>query len=115
VDISPIDDLFPQHSHVHIFRIVQEAVSNVVKHSRASHARAVVAKVATSVQITVEDNGAGFSPEMLDAMRSTRNGFGLRGIRERARIFGGRVDIQSSAQTGTVLTVTLPLASTTHG
>ena len=50
VDISPIDDRFPKGSHVHIFRLVQEAVSNVVKHSRASHARAVVTKAATSVR-----------------------------------------------------------------
>ena len=114
VDISPIDHCFPKSAHVHMFRIVQEAVNNVVKHSGASHARAVVATRAASVEIAVEDNGIGFSPEVLEAARSIRNGFGLVGIRERARILGGRVDIQSSAQTGTVVTVTLPLASAAH-
>jgi len=110
-EISHIDDLLPKNLHIHVFRIVQEAVSNVVKHARASHARAAVTRRGAAVEITIEDNGIGFSPELLDPTDPTERGFGLVGVRERARILGGRVEIRSSAQTGTMLIVTLPLES----
>jgi signal transduction histidine kinase len=100
-DITPIDGLFPESSHIHIFRIVQEAVSNVVKHSKATQAKVTMTRGATSVEIRVEDNGKGFSLVPLDAATTTKHGFGLVGMRERARILGGRVEISSSARTGT--------------
>jgi signal transduction histidine kinase/ligand-binding sensor domain-containing protein len=111
-DITPIDDLFPESSHIHIFRIVQEAVSNIIKHSKATHAKVAITRDATSVQIKVEDNGTGFSPEPFDAASPTKHGFGLVGIRERVRILGGRVEIQSSARTGTAVVVTFPINGT---
>jgi signal transduction histidine kinase len=114
-DIIPIDDRVPEASHIHIFRIVQEAVSNIVKHSGATRATVSVSQGPRSIVITVEDNGKGFSPDDLDAARLAMHGAGLVGIRERARILGGRVEIQSNAAAGTMLTVTLPLEDTAHG
>ena len=114
-DIIPMDERVPEASHIHIFRIVQEAVSNIVKHSGATRANVIVARGPGSIVITVEDNGRGFSPDALDAARLAMHGAGLVGIRERARILGGRVEIHSNARTGTTLTVTLPLEDATHG
>jgi signal transduction histidine kinase/ligand-binding sensor domain-containing protein len=111
-DIAPIDDRFPEGSHIHIFRIVQEAVTNIVKHSQATSGRVAISRKGRVVEIAVQDNGIGFSPHELE--HSTSRGAGLVGIRERARILGGRVDIRSRAPSGTTITVTL-LEGGTHG
>jgi signal transduction histidine kinase len=71
-----------------------------------------ITRDATWVQIKVEDNGKGFSPAPLDAASPTKHGFGLVGIRERVRILGGCVEIQSNARTGTAVVVTLPINGT---
>jgi signal transduction histidine kinase len=114
-DIEPIDDLFPHSGHIHVFRIIQEAVSNIVRHSKASHAKAIVSIGDASVVITVEDNGTGFSPQFFEMTGSTTHGFGLFSMRERARILGGRVELVSSSQGGTSVVVTLPLEETARG
>ena len=67
-----------------------------------------------SIEITVHDDGRGFSPDVPGDGRQAMHGAGLAGIRERTRILGGRVDIQSSARTGTTLTVTIPLEEGAH-
>ena len=114
-DIVPIDEHVPEASHIHVFRIVQEAVSNIVKHSGATRARVSVSHGPGSLVIAVEDNGRGFSSDDLDAARLAMHGAGLVGIRERVRILGGRLEIQSNGDTGTMLSVTLPLEDDTHG
>jgi signal transduction histidine kinase/ligand-binding sensor domain-containing protein len=114
-DIAPIDDRFPEGSHIHIFRIVQEAVTNIVKHSQATSGRVAISRNGRSVEIVVRDNGIGFGPNELEHSRSTSHGAGLVGIRERARILGGRVEIRSGAPSGTTITVTLLLDGGTHG
>jgi len=108
-DIAPIDDLFPNSSHIHIYRIVQESVSNIIKHSKATRAKVTIARNASSVQIRVEDNGQGFDPERVDVGTRTGQGFGLMGIQERARILGGKVEIRSGARDGTAIIVTFTL------
>ena len=108
MDIAFIDDQAPEASHIHIFRIIQEAVSNIVTHSQATSARIAVVSREASVQIVVQDNGVGFNPTAATA-RPITHGAGLVGMRERVRMLGGRVEIQSSAQAGTTVRVSLPL------
>jgi signal transduction histidine kinase len=103
--IAPIDDVYPQDLQIHIYRIVQESVNNIVKHSRARRARVDVMRDTGSVEIRIEDDGVGVGAQSNDG---GRRGFGLMGIRERAQILGGTVDIQS-ARGGTTVVVTLPL------
>jgi signal transduction histidine kinase/ligand-binding sensor domain-containing protein len=114
-DIAAIDDVFPQSLHIHIFRIVQESVSNIVQHSKASRAKVAIVRDLTSVEIRVEDNGVGFSPRSFDPANPATHGFGLMGIRERARILGGQVEIHSSARIGTTVTVRFTFEGATHG
>jgi signal transduction histidine kinase/ligand-binding sensor domain-containing protein len=114
-DIECVDDLFPPGSHIHIFRIVQEAISNIVRHSKASHAKAIVARVHGSVEIRIEDNGVGFSADRFTMAGIVPDHFGLVSMRERARILGGRVEFVSSPGTGTAVVVTLPLEAATVG
>lgn len=90
-----------------VFRIVQEAVSNVRKHSRADEARVTLEIHAGCMTIVVEDDGCGFDPEAV-----ARGRYGIRGIQERARIFGGQATIESRPGGGTRVTARIPLPST---
>jgi two-component system sensor histidine kinase UhpB len=88
-----------------LFRIVQEALTNVVRHAEASLAVVSCRVVGRSVVITIRDNGRG-----VDARVSTRrNALGLAGMRERAVLAGGAFDVRRRRRRGTVVTVSVPL------
>ncbi len=84
-----------------VYRLVQEALTNVVKHSRARHVHVSVSASAAGVSIEVQDDGIGFSPE------ARTSGFGLEGMRERVYLVGGTLTIDSGTQ-GTLVAVALP-------
>lgn len=91
-----------------IFRGVQEALTNVVKHARAAAARVVVEQRGRMLNVQVEDDGAGFDVE--DAFHaSTGDGFGLRGLRDRVELFGGRIEVVSRQDAGSRLQLVLPM------
>jgi signal transduction histidine kinase len=81
---------------------VQEALTNVAKHSGADRVSIVVREWNGSVKVDVSDNGSGF-----DSMSATR-GFGLVGMRERAELAGGKLAIASKRGEGTTVSVVLP-------
>jgi signal transduction histidine kinase len=85
-----------------IYRLVQEALTNVAKHSGADRVSIVVREWNGSVKVDVSDNGSGF-----DSMSATR-GFGLVGMRERAELAGGKLAIASKRGEGTTVSVVLP-------
>lgn len=87
-----------------VFRIVQEAISNVHRHSESEKTRIDLTVEEGQVRIRVEDWGVGFDPDKVKHKH-----FGLRGIRERARLFGGRARIESKLGQGTRLLIELPL------
>jgi signal transduction histidine kinase len=113
--IASIDDLIPQDRHIHLFRIVQEAVSNVIEHSHATHASVSIWREGRQIHISVSDNGCGVSAEAQGKFSSTHQGLGLSGIRERARILGGKLDIVSSVASGTRVSLILMLERGTDG
>jgi len=86
-----------------IYRIVQEALSNAVKHARASQVSLRVRQLPDRVQVAVEDDGRGFDPDAVSA------GFGLAGMRERALLAGGRLWVSSAAGGPTRVAAVLPL------
>jgi len=86
-----------------IYRIVQEALSNAVKHAGAGHVALRVTQLSDRVQLVVEDDGRGFDPDGVGA------GFGLTGMRERALLAGGRLWVQSAGAGPTSVTAVLPL------
>lgn len=90
---------------IEIFRIVQEALNNVAKHSKASFAEVRVASDGRVLSVEVSDDGAGFDPEA--PRDSTRQG--LRNIEDRARNLGGRISIESAPGQRTRVRLDLPL------
>ncbi len=87
-----------------LFRIIQEALSNIARHSGATHAWLELVYARHSVQLSVRDDGQGFDPADL-ALR----GVGLQSVQERARLLGGQVEIRSTPGQGTTLTITCKL------
>ncbi|HEX6137303.1 MAG TPA: PAS domain S-box protein [Casimicrobiaceae bacterium] len=87
-----------------IFRIVQESLTNIAKHARASHADIVIENDGDAFVVRVEDDGVGFSPL---APRKPQS-LGLYGLRERASLLGGEATIASAPGEGTIVEVRLP-------
>jgi signal transduction histidine kinase len=94
-----------------VYRIVQEALTNVARHSGAAHAGVVLERRDGYIHLAVEDDGRGFDPDraaMPDADRLQR--LGLVGMRERAALVGGTMDIESAPGKGTTVFVRFPIA-----
>ncbi len=87
-----------------VFRIVQELLTNVARHAGATSVRVELSIAHDTLTIRVEDDGRGISPEQLLAPRS----LGLVGIRERALLLNGTVDVEGRAGRGTIATITVP-------
>jgi signal transduction histidine kinase len=89
-----------------VFRVVQEALTNVVKHSGATAIRVRVARSANGLKTTITDNGRGFEADAVSAHSEAH--LGLQSMRERAAILGGTLRVRSSAR-GTTIAVRVPL------
>lgn len=93
-----------------LFRIVQEALSNVARHAQASQVAVSLDQMGNQISLKVCDNGVGFDPAQLSADESGR-GLGLVGMRERAALVGGTCEIESKPGRGTCITASLPIAA----
>lgn len=89
-----------------LFRIAQEALGNVVKHSGAKEAQAELCGTRTEIRLRIEDAGFGFDPEL----SSENAGLGLVSMRERLRLVGGRLSVQSAPMRGTEILAEVPLS-----
>lgn len=87
-----------------LYRMAQEALTNVVRHAHASHVCIHFTCASDHVQLIIEDNGQGFDTEALAKGR-----FGLVGLNERARLLGGALEVCSNPGEGTSLTISVPL------
>jgi signal transduction histidine kinase len=97
---------------VAIYRIVQEALTNATRHGAADRAVVEISEAADVIRVVVRDNGVGFDP------LATSDGFGLVGMRERAALVDGRLEVSSQPSGGTTVTATLPVrrrATDQHG
>jgi len=94
-----------------IFRMVQECLTNIHRHSGSDTAIVSIREEDHSIIVEVKDAGKGIPPEKQMELRSDRTGVGFRGMRARLRQFGGELDIQSDGG-GTSVTAKLPLQPT---
>jgi signal transduction histidine kinase len=100
----PANARLPAKLETAVFRITQEALTNVVKHAQAKSVRITFARREQSVVLAIEDDGHGFSPSQVPG-----GALGLVGMRERVASVNGALDIQSKRGAGTRLTVEIPL------
>ncbi len=103
-----VEHLLSREAKLALYRIAQEAISNVLRHAEAGRVRISIASEETSVVVTVEDDGVGFDLDAADP--GGGRGLGLVGIMERAAILGGRARVESWPGGGTHITVTMPIA-----
>ena len=92
-----------------IFRIVQEALTNIAKHARATHARVTVQQENGELVVTVEDNGIGFRVKDIMRHPDENKRLGLLGMMERAAMLSGKLDIESKPGKGTKVQLRIPL------
>lgn len=92
-----------------LFRVAQEAITNIAKHAGAETVLIQVLERADAIAIEIEDDGAGFDPSSLPPPAARERGLGLLGMRERVELFGGRIEIDSAPGRGTRIAVTAPL------
>jgi two-component system NarL family sensor kinase len=107
VDTMPIRDLLPDDAKTAMYRIVQEALTNITKYANASHVSITLAHTRRRVVLEIADNGVGF-----DTKRKTQ-GLGLRNMQERIDSFGGDIKIKSKPNAGTQIKVALPIQRST--
>ncbi|KPD14600.1 histidine kinase [Burkholderia sp. ST111] len=88
-----------------VFRIVQASLTNILRHAGATRADVALTSTAAALDLRVSDDGRGFDP----ATAGIGNSYGLLGMRERARLIGGTMTIDSAAGTGTVIGIHIPL------
>jgi PAS domain S-box-containing protein len=104
---------FPSEIETTLYRVVQEALTNVAKHARASHVGVVVARRDCYAVAVIEDDGCGFEP---DAVAPAGNGqLGLIGMRERVVLTGGTLEIESRPGHGTTIYARIPCAGGSRG
>lgn len=101
----PPNERLPAKVETALFRVTQEALTNVVKHAQAETVHIIFARRERSLVLTIEDDGRGFS-----RARARGGQLGLVGMRERIASFNGALEIESKRGTGTRLTIEIPLS-----
>ena len=96
------NDLLSPGKKVTLFRIIQEQLKNILKHSKATRVDIYLQCKEKDVQLSIKDNGAGFDT------KQTHRGIGLSNIYERTRFYNGTVDIQTAMKKGCLMTITMP-------
>jgi signal transduction histidine kinase len=97
------------HYETVIFRIVQEALTNVARHANATRASVVLESRAHELIVTIQDNGRGFDPSQVLARKGQTTSWGLLGIRERTLLLGGQYEIKSAVGQGTLIRMRAPI------
>jgi two-component system, NarL family, sensor kinase len=110
LSLSGLDERLEPDLETLVFRLVQEALTNVLRHAGVSHARVALIRAGDLLDLRVTDDGRGFDPEATLAGReAAATGSGLRGMRDRLELFGGRLEIASSPGQGTLVAAAIPL------
>jgi two-component system sensor histidine kinase UhpB len=90
------------------FRVVQEALTNILRHARAHHVRIELKQSDGALEVAVRDDGVGFEAEVVLTQAAQQGHLGLVGMKERVQILGGTLDVHSEPGHGTGVRVSLP-------
>ncbi|MBI5119001.1 sensor histidine kinase [Candidatus Poribacteria bacterium] len=113
VEMEEVDHLFPRNLQIIIYRIFQEALTNVEKHARAAHISIIFTVRNTHAVIRVEDDGRGFDMKQAEARCRAGASLGLATMNERARMLDGALEISSAPEKGTRISLAFPIQSET--
>ena len=105
----------PEEFKIVFYRVMQEAMTNAAKHSRADTVYIRLKKLASHFEFEVEDNGCGFNPDEVFARQDQLSGFGLKSMQERAEICGGVLHLRTRPDAGTSVRVALPIGAAASG
>jgi signal transduction histidine kinase len=103
------DKRLPGAIEIVLYRVLQEALTNVLKYARATQVSLIVEQRHDQVQLIVEDDGEGFDLETVQHPANSDRRLGLLGMRERVAIVGGNVQIETAVGVGTTIYVRIPL------
>jgi PAS domain S-box-containing protein len=115
LELPPNLERLPEAAEVVLFRVLQEALTNIHRHSKSSEAEIHLGISAVEISLQVRDHGHGIPSELLERIQKTggATGVGLSGMRERVSEMGGQLEIRSDRQ-GTLVRVTVPVSSETE-
>lgn len=102
-EIEIKEEDIPEHLKPVIYRVLQEALNNVAKHSRADFVRLCLRKIDGTIELDIEDNGCGFDPIEASSVGGVKKGFGLLSMRERIQLSGGVHTVKSTGVAGTIV------------
>jgi len=102
-----VDERLPADTETALYRIAQEALTNVAKHANAGNVEVLLERRGSNVLLVIEDDGKGFAPDS----EGSGQGFGLLGMRERAALVGAALEIESTPGTGTTIFVRMTVES----
>jgi signal transduction histidine kinase len=103
------DDDVPEYSKIVIYRVLQEALNNALRHSGADTIQVSLTAAKDRLRLCVKDNGCGFDPEDAIQITDPLSGYGLKGMSDRAEVVGGSLSLDSSPGRGTTVCLELPL------
>lgn len=109
LDITEIDNLFSHEGQITIYRIIQECLTNIAKHSHATSVSVIIKKMDEDVIFNIEDDGKGFCVQEAFMRNPGIKGLGLAAMHERIRMLGGLLYILSNEGTGTKIIFSVPL------
>ena len=105
-EIDNIDNIFSKEDEVNIYRIIQESLSNILKHAHAEAGKVSVKKFTNNILISIRDNGVGF--DFAEKYQDVKS-LGLKTLLERTKFLNGQMKVTSKKDTGTVLEFQFPL------
>jgi len=108
-DLKPVGFSFLKEQELIIFRIFQEALTNIGKHARATQVSIAMSEEKGQAVFSIKDNGHGFNPKTLKDRTPEKSGLGLTAMAERAQMAGGSLKLWSELGKGTLITFTIPL------
>jgi signal transduction histidine kinase len=106
---TDINHLFNEGSQRNIYRILQEALTNIGKHAQAKHVLLVIARENNVIKFTVRDDGRGFNVQKIFYQKADEKGMGLEAMSERVRILGGEINFVSRPGIDTTVTFSVPI------
>lgn len=107
IDICEIDRILNTEAELNLFRVIQEAVNNIIKHSKAENVTITISRTGTNLVTEINDDGKGFDYNKI--VKTNLTGFGMFNMSERAKLIGGKLTVDSKPGMGTKIKIVLPL------